>query len=1009
MASPDRNTKPHLDMLNFQGLATKLNPDLLEHNQLTVCQNVDFYHEFGSLRKMRGNSRKLSAVYTESGSPKPCAWIGFYKSQDFSGQLNRKVLAQLGTTIRVINTDGSTTAQPVGAVVGSESTALSQPNKLFRSHGLFDRLMLVTGQDPFKGGRRGTFFKYDGFRTSNWGVIAPGRQETIVQGFESTASFGLSGCTLSTEETIAYYLNSIKMLKTAGQPSCYMEILNQTAQAFGTTIEDRGELRIYIPQDEFRNLATSGRAISVYFGSDATFASNYHRYDFRVGELAPGWNTLVFDFSTVPTGNIGTSAGNLDETAVKSYRFEALFNTAGTAAAVDLYWDHLVALDTGTPTPTLSDQGDDETEFVASETSIWSYKVTFVNEFGTESNCGPQSVEVDLTDDADIETVMLDSFENGTTEYDGNDSGGTLAQGSGTNKTEGSFSIGISHTAGTLTSTFTNDTALNMDLTNARNDEIFIDVRIPTGTRVNLDPTAFTIEIGDDSSFSNKLVYYFDRDELEENGFTTLTMDVASPDDQVGDPDLSNMDFVRYTWTFIDTAVTSTTMYVDNLYKRVTKRYGSVTLTAIPTSTDPGVVARKLYRTVASGTEFLFLATINDNTTTTYTDTTIDTSLGVTTPPEIGFFNDNSPPPFGAIMKIWKRTVFMAGDPLNPNVLYFSSDDEPESFPVINGFDLDTPITGIFETSLGLVVTTETDLWRVIGDNPDYFIDKIRKGMGNLGFRACGESRLYGWATDRDGIRLFDLQDTNKITDIIRDKFDDFERTNLEHIWSTHSRRVCLMLWAFPDDDNVYTDYYVYQYGGNDDIRNGWWWTLSPPSGVELLCAEEVEDTNGDFHLYIGGNDGMLYEFFTEASDNFTNASGTSSAVTFQVRTGWIRAGALGAELEGATGRCVPEYVELRAREEDSEAHNWTVLVETADGSALSQTARDSQTLTFAFPAGQSIQRYRPQNLTGGEYLRFTVTNSETDKHVIFQGLRVYLKVMPAPGVITSSNVSGQS
>jgi len=217
------------------------------------------------------------------------------------------------------------------------------------------------------------------------------------------------------------------------------------------------------------------------------------------------------------------------------------------------------------------------------------------------------------------------------------------------------------------------------------------------------------------------------------------------------------------------------------------------------------------------------------------------------------------------------------------------------------------------------------------------------------------------------------------------------------------------MIWAFPDDDNVYTEYFIYQYGGNDDIRNGWWWNLVLPVGMELLCSEEVEDTNGDFHLYIGGNDGMLYEFFNETSDNYTNASGTASAVTLQFKTPWLRLGALGAELEGVTGRCVPEYVELRAREEDSEVHNWTVLVETADGSATAQAARDSQTLTFAFPAGQTIQRYRSQNLTGGEYVRFTVTHSELSKHVVFQGLRVYLKVMPAPGMITSSNVSGQS
>jgi len=994
MASPDRNTKPTIDMLNFQGLATKLNPDLLEHNQLVVCQNVDFYYEFGSLQKMRGNSRKLAAIYTESGAAKPTSWIGFYKSQDFSGQILRSVIAQLGTTVRKINTDGTTTSMLTG-----------QPNKLFRSHGNFDRLMLVTAQDPFKGGRRGTFFKYDGYRTSNWGVIAPGSQETIVQGFEGTGSFGISGCTISLEEIIAYKDNSIKMLKTAGQASCYFELLNTSASAFDTTIEDRGELRIYIPQDEFRNLATSGRAISVYFGSDATLGNNFHRYDFRVGEVGPGWNTLVFDFSAVPTGNTGTSGGNLVESAVISYRFEALFNATGTAAEVDLYWDHLVSLDRGTLTPAFSTAG---TTFVPSETSIWNYKITFVNEYGTESNSGPASIDADLTLIAEQVTIVIDNYDDDGTTYT---QAGGAAVAFSTTRTQGTHSVVITHTAGTLTTTLVNAAASafsQANFTEAKSGQVFVDISIPTGTRVNLDPNALKIQIGDDASFSNAFEYFFDRDELEENGFTTLTMDLDTPDNEVGDPSITNLNFIKYTFTFIDTLVTAANIRIDNLRIVDESKYSTIALSSIPVSVDPAVVARKIYRTVAGGSEYLFVGTINDNVTTTFNDTIADTELGVSTPPELGQFNDNSPPPFAAMMKVWKRTVFMAGDPLNPNVLYYSSDDEPESYPVINGFELDTPITGIYETSLGLIVTTGTDYWRVMGDNPDYFVDKVRKGMGNLGFRACGESRLHGWATDRDGVRLFDLRDTNKITDIIRDKFDDFERTNLEHIWSVHSLGRSVMLFAIPDDDNVYTTYLVYQYGGNDDIRNGWWWTFSPPSGVELLCAEEMEDANGDYHLFVGGNDGMLYEFFNQDSDNYTNAAGAASAVTMQMQTGWIRAGSLGAEFEGVTGRVSPSYVELRAREEDGEAHNWTVLVETADGSALSQTVRDSQTFTFAFPAGSSIQRYRPQGLSGGEYIRFTITHSELGKNAVFQGLRVYLNVHPAPGIVVGANVAGQ-
>jgi hypothetical protein len=54
-------------------------------------------------------------------------------------------------------------------------------------------------------------------------------------------------------------------------------------------------------------------------------------------------------------------------------------------------------------------------------------------------------------------------------------------------------------------------------------------------------------------------------------------------------------------------------------------------LSAIPTGTGT-TVARRLYRTVASGSVYKYLTTITDNTTTVYTDDAADSSLGVTGP-----------------------------------------------------------------------------------------------------------------------------------------------------------------------------------------------------------------------------------------------------------------------------------------------------------------------------------------------------------------------------------------
>lgn len=57
-----------------------------------------------------------------------------------------------------------------------------------------------------------------------------------------------------------------------------------------------------------------------------------------------------------------------------------------------------------------------------------------------------------------------------------------------------------------------------------------------------------------------------------------------------------------------------------------------VSLSAIPVSSNPRCNARNIYRTVAGGSQLKFVATINDNTTTTYTDNLADGSLGANIP-----------------------------------------------------------------------------------------------------------------------------------------------------------------------------------------------------------------------------------------------------------------------------------------------------------------------------------------------------------------------------------------
>lgn len=58
---------------------------------------------------------------------------------------------------------------------------------------------------------------------------------------------------------------------------------------------------------------------------------------------------------------------------------------------------------------------------------------------------------------------------------------------------------------------------------------------------------------------------------------------------------------------------------------------GQVSLTAIPLG-GTSVTSRKIYRTAAGGSTYLLLATVADNTTTTYTDNIADSALGAGAP-----------------------------------------------------------------------------------------------------------------------------------------------------------------------------------------------------------------------------------------------------------------------------------------------------------------------------------------------------------------------------------------
>ncbi|HUS81711.1 MAG TPA: hypothetical protein VM013_00450 [Dehalococcoidia bacterium] len=77
---------------------------------------------------------------------------------------------------------------------------------------------------------------------------------------------------------------------------------------------------------------------------------------------------------------------------------------------------------------------------------------------------------------------------------------------------------------------------------------------------------------------------------------------------------------------------------------------GKVAVSAIPVG-GSAVTSRKLYRTAAAGADYLFLATVADNTTTTYTDNIADADLGAACPTT----NTTTDPQLNALIKVARQ------------------------------------------------------------------------------------------------------------------------------------------------------------------------------------------------------------------------------------------------------------------------------------------------------------------------------------------------------------------
>jgi hypothetical protein len=130
----------------------------------------------------------------------------------------------------------------------------------------------------------------------------------------------------------------------------------------------------------------------------------------------------------------------------------------------------------------------------------------------------------------------------------------------------------------------------------------------------------------------------------------------------------------------------------------------NVSLTGIPTgATADNVTGRRIYRSIDGGSSYFLLTIITNNSATTYSDTTIDASLGVTSPPT----NHDKPTQSCTLVERASNRWFLSGSSSYPRRVFFSLPSPyGEAWPLEYYEDFPGTVKGLCALGDNLIVLT---------------------------------------------------------------------------------------------------------------------------------------------------------------------------------------------------------------------------------------------------------------------------------------------------------------
>lgn len=367
-----------------------------------------------------------------------------------------------------------------------------------------------------------------------------------------------------------------------------------------------------------------------------------------------------------------------------------------------------------------------------------------------------------------------------------------------------------------------------------------------------------------------------------------------------------------------------------------------VSLSNIAVSSDPGITARRIYRTAADGGPDYFLcATISDNSTTTLTDNATDEDLSLF-PAETDLGEPQGTTTTNRFEEItpWKDRLWAMGSD-DPDRIYFSGNLRPFAWAA-DAYVTAKPEGRDYEGATGfaarrdeLGIGKRRQLWKVIGNDPDTFqMIQVAEGTGIWAPESVVVIRDEAYFLAEDGVYRWG---PGGLTNLSRTKV---------HPWFTEDDTFNRALFssAFAIWNQRTDSYQLHLAAAGSTVIDRWvtldlkalergefvWLGPHKTDAFTPTCGAVLEDDEGLVAPYLGASSGLVYK------GNASRFSDDGTAIAFDVSSKYHSANepdrhhywgelSMHTRIEtGGTLTVTPKVGRLDAAAQNSIAHDLT-------------------------------------------------------------------------------------